>query len=384
MSAFLNPIHEPQRDPLASAPERPAVAYDARFSIGQYRGMGRYLRRLLRPIENHAIGFAATGESDPQLKIAARGFHFYPAWEQFSLPRRVAESGVGIYLSPYNTAPLRLPSGVKMILVIHDFIYLRSRDELALSRSAYQNLGRGYRRWNVPHALQRADQIVCVSESTRRELERRFSVKSESVSVIPNTIDASWFSRSRTSNTVNYVFCVSGEAPNKNLEVAIRGFADYVRSSKDRNTQLKIAGVKPAFHERFIAFAAQQGIPGRIECLPYISDLQLQALYANARAFVFPSRDEGFGIPVLEALACGVPVVAARCAAVSEVAGSAALYFSPESPPGMAEHLNNILKDTALQTTMSARGRQQAALFHPDVVDSQIRAFWRDLLPADE
>lgn len=380
MSAFLNPIQDPQRDPLSNAPGSPTVAYDARFSIGQYRGMGRYLRRLLRPIEGQAIGLVAKGESDPHLKLEARGFHFYPAWEQISVPRRVVQSGARIYLSPYNTAPLRLPSGVKLVLVIHDFIYLRTRSELALSRSAYQNLGRAYRRWNVPRAIRHADHIICVSETTRRELEQRFSVNGKKISVIPNTIDASWYTRSRTSNLVNYVFCVSGEAPNKNLEVAIRGFSDYLRSSKDRAMQMKIAGVKPAFHARFNALVAQQGIAGRIEFLPYVSDMQLQALYANARAFVFPSREEGFGIPVLEALACGTPVMAARSSAVSEVAGSAALYFNPDSPPGMAEQLNMLQKDAALQNTMSARGRQQAAQFHPDVVDAQIRGFWRRIL----
>ena len=380
MSMLLHP------SPALESAAAPAlrIGYDSRFSLGEYRGMGRYLRRLIRGVHAQAIGFCARGESDPHLRLFSRGFHFFPLWEQFSLPRHVTESGVEFLIAPYNTAPLRLPESVKLILVVHDFIYLRSTSELPLSQSPYQNLGRIYRRWNVPNALRRADRIICISEYTRDELLRRFPITQKRIDVIPNTIEASWFTVARPEITGEYVFCVSGEAPHKNLARAIEGFAEYCRSTRDRTMQFKIAGVKSAHHRRFLKIAEQQGIADRVQWVGYVSDFELQSLYAQARAFLFPSQEEGFGIPVLEALAAGVPVVASDASSIPEVAGQAALYFKPDSAHQMAEQLRSVLTNPQLQTTMSHHGRERALRFHPRVVDAMIADFWTKTLGPDE
>ena len=374
MSALTQPL--PTQDRASGGP--PRVGYDARFSLGEYRGMGRYLRHLLHSLPESAVGFSASGESDPTLALNARGFHFHPLWEQVSLPRRIDESGIRFFIAPYNTAPLRLPGSVKLVLVVHDLIYLRSRRELPLSRSTYQNVGRLYRRWIVPRAIRRADHILCVSQYTRQELLRRFNVAPHKITVIPNTIDASWYQLQ--SSPSDYILCVSGEAPNKNLEAALQGFAGYHRSTRDQRTQLRIAGVKPAYHHEFRRLALELGIAGRVEFLKFVSDAELQSLYANARAFLFPSREEGFGVPVLEALAAGVPVVASKTSSIPEVSGSSALYFDPSAPHEISDQLRTLLSNPSLQRSLSQLGRRRAELFHPDAVDPIISQFWDRLL----
>ncbi len=361
------------------APAHPRVAFDARFSIGQYRGMGRYLRRLIRPIASQAVAFAATGESDTDLHPIARGVRSYPAWEQLSLPRRIREAGVDFFLAPYNTAPLRLPPDVKLVLVIHDFIYLRSSREVPLSRSLYQNFGRLYRRLVVPSAIHRAHRIICVSQHTANELLQRFAIAPEKLSVIPNTIDESWFALAPRPPAQPYILCVSGEAPNKNLAGALQGFAQYCRGAGDRTTRMKIVGVKSTFHAHFRSIANAHSIAAQLDFLPYVSDLELQALYSGAAAFFFPSCDEGFGIPLLEAMAAGVPVVASNASSIPEVAADAALYFHPNAPSQMAEQITNVLSNPALQRTMSSRGRARAQRFHPFVIDAAVADFWRQL-----
>lgn len=365
------------------SPQSPRVGYDARFTLGEYRGMGRYLRRLVQPAQAQAVGFAAHGESDPELRLRARGFRFFPLWEQLSLPRRAQEAGVEFLIAPYNTAPLRTPRGVKLILVLHDFIYMRSTSELPLSRSAYQNFGRLYRRWNVPRAVHHAHRIICVSEYTRQELLRRFRVDANKVCVIPNTVEASWFQLQPTHSNENYVLCVSGEAPNKNLDRALHGFAEYCRIARDKTTLLKIAGVKRAHQPAFVKIASQLSIADRVVFLDYLPYEDLQMLYAGARAFFFPSRDEGFGIPVLEALAAGVPVISSNSSSLPEVAGEVALYFHPDSVSGMGEQLCAVLTNPQLQATMSHRSRERAARFHPCLVDAMIAEFWEKTLGAD-
>jgi glycosyltransferase involved in cell wall biosynthesis len=374
MSTVTQPV--PTREsPAASTPR---IGYDARFSLGQYRGMGRYLRRLLRCLPECAVGFSASGENDDTLQLRTSGFHFYPLWEQVSLPRRVAESRVKFFIAPYNTAPLSLPGNVKLILVVHDLIYLRSRAELPLSRSTYQNVGRFYRRLVVPGAVHRADHIICVSQYTRQELMRRFDGDVDKITVIPNTIDASWYRLQALPS--DYVLCVSGEAPNKNLEAALEGFAGYCRTTRDRNTLLKVAGVKSAYHGEFRRLAERLGIADRVEFLAYLTDPALQSLYEGARAFLFPSREEGFGVPVLEALATGIPVVASNSSSIPEVAGTDALYFHPDAPHEIADQLCTLLSNPQLQRTMSQLGRRRSELFHPDAVDPIISQFWDRVL----
>ena len=381
----MNALHSQPNDAFVPPPDtrqRPRIGYDARFSLGEYRGMGRYLRRLVRPVMQESIGFCASGESDNELVLTAGGARFFPVWEQISLPRRVRESGIEFFVAPYNTAPLQIPSDVGLVLVVHDFIYLRSTSEVPLSLSAYQNFGRLYRRLVVPQAVRRADHIIAVSNYTRRELLTRFRVGAEKVTVIPNTIDDSWFHLDHPDSPQKraYVFCVSGEAPNKNLPRALEAFAAYCRISRDPNTHLRVAGVKPTHHPHFRNLAEDHGIAARVHFLDYVSDFELQQHYANAAAFFFPSCDEGFGIPVLEALSAGVPVVASNASSIPEVAGDAALYFDPASCAQMAEQLRTVLSNPALQRTMSHRGRDRAQRFHPTVVDAAIAAFWKQLL----
>lgn len=360
--------------------DRPRVGYDARFSIGEYRGMGRYLRRLVRPIEACCIGFCASGETDPSLSLRARGHRFYPMWEQLSLPRHASELDLEFFLAPYNTAPLRLPRRTRLILVVHDLIYLRPQSELPLSPSSYQNFGRIYRRCIVPRAVRLADQIICVSEFTREELVRRLHVDPRKVLVIPNSVDADWYALPRPIEPEDYILCVSGEAPNKNLEVALQGFAEYRRNCGDRSTVLRILGVKPAHWGPFQDIAHQLGVGSSVEFLDYVPHATLQSLYANAACLFFPSREEGFGIPVLEALAAGLPVVTASASSMPEVAGDAALYFHPDSPSEMGKQLSAVLSNPHLQSIMSIRGRERARRFHPDVVDACIHDFWNRTL----
>src|SRR5581483_5147307 len=100
------------------------ISYDARLAIEPFRGMGKYLRTLIAHRKEALMGFCATGESSESLSLIAEGARFYPAWEQYSLPKQVARFGSDVFIAPYNTAPLRLRSGVRLVLIVHDLIFL--------------------------------------------------------------------------------------------------------------------------------------------------------------------------------------------------------------------------------------------------------------------
>src|ERR1700738_5135514 len=115
------------------------IAYDAQLSIGQYRGMGRYLRALIAGRAQSVLGFCSSGARDPELRLIADGTTFYPLWEQFSIPRLARRHAIDVFIAPYNTAPLALPATTRLVLIVHDLIYM---EHLPPSQSLYQNAGR--------------------------------------------------------------------------------------------------------------------------------------------------------------------------------------------------------------------------------------------------
>ncbi len=353
------------------------IAYDARLAIGEYRGMGSFLRQLIAGHEKDFIGLCARGEQDRSLALIASGFRPYPLWEQISLPGLLREQSVDAFLAPYNTAPLCLPDNLKLVLVVHDLIFM---EPLPLSRSLYQNAGRFYRRLIVPAAVRRADLLLTVSNFTARLLASRFKIGRERIRVVPNSLSEVWFDeKSCAAPAERYVFMVAGEAPSKNLRRAISAFAQCRNLEKDPGLRLKVAGVKTAFHPAFQNVARECGVADRIDFLGYIPDSEMRSLYRNAALFVMPSLSEGFGIPILEAMASGAPVAASDRTCLPEVGGDAALYFDPESVEQMAKIMHQILSNPSLRDRMSESGREQSRKFHPDRVHAGIAALWLEL-----
>lgn len=353
------------------------IAYDARLAIGHYRGMGRFLRQLIAGRERSFIGLCASSEHDGDLLPVASGLRAYPLWEQLSVPRQVRRFQADALLAPYNTAPLLLPSRVLLVLVVHDLIFMEPSDR---SLSLYQNLGRRYRRAVVPPAIRRADIIVTVSHHTAGQLAARHAVERERIRVIPNNLDPLWFASPPGSpSKPAYVLVVGGEAPSKNLERAIEAFAQCRAQLDMPDLRLKVAGVKPRFHAHFRQRANAAGVEAAVEFLPYLTDDRMRELYAGALAFLLPSLAEGFGIPVLEAMASGVPVAAATGSSLQEIGGEAAIYFDPRSVRNMADALARILVDRQLAAQLVERGRCRARQFHPNQVQEKIDALWSEV-----
>lgn len=357
------------------------TAYDARLSLGNYRGMGHYFRQLIEGREREFLGFCATGEGDASLNLVASGLRSYPLWEQISIPRLIRRHRVSTFIAPYNTAPLFLPKSTKLIMIVYDLIFM---DRAPLSRSLYQNFGRLYRRLVVPRAIRRADVILTCSHFTARQISSRFGIESSKIRVIPCTVSEEWYSPSRPeSHDPPYVLAVAGEAPTKNLSRAIAAYARCRTLYKDANLRMKIAGVKEKFHPQFQAEARSLGVAEFVDFLNYIPELEMRRLFQHARMFVMPSISEGFGIPVLEALASGTPVAASSSTCLQEVGGDAAVYFDPYSIEEMAATMYRVLVDSSLRAKMSEQGYIQSQKFSPGVVRNQISLFLREVEAAD-
>lgn len=356
------------------------LAYDARMSLGDYRGMGRYLRGLIAGREQRLFGLCAEGEHDPALRLIADGMHVYPLWEQVSIPRLVRDHGIDVFIAPYNTAPLALPAQTRLVLVVHDLIFM---EPTPLSRSLYQNAGRLYRRFVTPRVVRRAELILTVSEYTKRQLVVRLGVEQRRLRVIPVSIGKEWYTeRAERRERASTVLTVAGEAASKNLSRALGAFALCRKQAGIANLSMKVAGVKSAHHGTFREEARALGIADAVEFLSYLSDDAIRALYRASDVLLMPSLAEGFGIPVLEAMAAGLPVASSSAASLPEIGGDAALYFDPLNTEEMAAVLQRLLSYSELRREMSQRGLIQARRFHPDAVRSKIEAFWSEIEPA--
>jgi glycosyltransferase involved in cell wall biosynthesis len=224
----------------------------------------------------------------------------------------------------------------------------------------------------------KAAQIVTVSEHSRRRIVADLGVPETRVTVIPNAIGEFWFQNpDKTPLNHPYVLTVSGEAPSKNLARLIEAFTDVHKAMP--RLQLIVAGVTPSMHPHFQDIAAKRGIAGYVRFTPFVSDDELRSLYWNARLYVCASLSEGFGIPVLEAMATGVPLACSNTSSMPEVGGDAAWYFNPCDTLSISSAMIASLSCPDQADRKVHIGRLRAAQFREQNVAVKVKQFWRRL-----
>jgi glycosyltransferase involved in cell wall biosynthesis len=280
----------------------------------------------------------------PPRALAHRAGH---AWEQALLP--LASRRAAIVLSPANLAPLAL--GRRNVVVIHDAAALRHPEWYGRAYVAYQ-------RALLPRLARTAGRVITVSEFSRGELVDALGAPPDRVAVVPNGVEER-FSQDADAEGARaalglerpYVLAVGTRIARKNLAGLERAAAALAAEGVD----LVAAGSARAY------MRDEGDTP--VRALGYVPDDRLPGLYAGARALVMPSLYEGFGLPVLEAMASGTPVVAADRAALPEVAGGAALLFDPDDTEAAAQALVRVLGDADLAASLRDRGLARAAEF---------------------
>jgi glycosyltransferase involved in cell wall biosynthesis len=356
------------------------LAVDARWMVGRYRGMGRYAHALLEPVRDRVVALLPASYPGSVYANVHEGFGLFPYWEQFVLPGLVERLGATELLCPYNTAPLRPPPSAGMTLILHDLIYLEPWSRLPPSVSAYQTAGRLYRRWVVPRVAARADRIVAVSNHTRDCIVERFGIPEARIRVIPNSIDEGWLvpEASNPASRQPWLLAVAGEAPSKNLGALLQAFGEFRRRGGARvaDSLLRIVGIGASHQPHFGRLATRAGVAEHVRFEPFLDEEALRSLYRSARLFVMPSLYEGFGIPVLEAMASGTPVACSNTTALPEVVGDAGWLFDPRDTASMASTLLSAWTDPGALAEFSSRGHARVSRFTREAVAADIARFW--------
>ena len=339
-------------------------------------GMDFVILETLKELQKRKDGneyyvFVAPGEDwcleeSENLHIIELRCPTYPLWEQIALPQAARKLKADLLHCTSNTAPLWCP--VPLVLTLHDIIYLEPRQHR--SPSFYQEMGWHYRRLIVPRILKKARNIITVSQFECTRIREALQLPEEVIKAVYNGYSA-YFSMQETPDESivqkyiphpDFLFFLGNTDPKKNAARTLKAYALYLKASQTKRPLL-IADLKEEYIDQLLQ---QEGITGIKEHLyypGYIGNKDLATLYNAAFAFLYPSLRESFGIPILEAMACGTPVVTGNVSAMPEVAGKGAILVSPQEPQKIADALLRLENDATLYQQQVNYSLERVKLF---------------------
>lgn len=286
------------------------------------------------------------------------------AWEQFGIPRylkRIASKAV--YHSPAYILPLHCPPA--SIVTVHDLIALQ-QPELC------QNSTRKYFHRLLPGSVRKSDTIVAISHKVKQDLLDQFGIDSDKVKVIHNGVKPAFFQpqppesaqglRQKYGLPERFILFVGVLEPKKNLPRLLRSFC-YLKERGRLRHKLVIAGQKGWKYDAIFKAIEKHKLGSHVHLTGFFPEADLPGLYALADLFVFPSLYEGFGMPVLEAMAAGTPVVCSNRGALPEVSGGAAVMVDPCDESALAAAIEQTLSDEDLRENLGAKGLERARQF---------------------
>ncbi len=353
------------------------LTVDARF-INQ-SGIGRYLAEVLpRVIEGLESEVTLLGGEAAREMAGATGAAYVPLEapmyslaEQYRLKRAIPRAST-LFWAPHYNIPLAWRG--RLLVTVHDLLHL-ARPEFV--RGAHRRLYAGtvFRR-----LARRADRVICVSHFTAREMERLLGVHPYLTRVIHQGVSEAWFQPAdpEPPHPRPYLLYVGNVKPHKNLGRLVQAFA---RLTDEIEHDLLIAGRREGFITGDAAVErAAAALGDRVRFTGELGDAELRRHLAHAEALVFPSLYEGFGLPPLEAMAAGCPVLAARAASIPEACGGAALYFDPMDVGEIAKSIRSIIARPELREQLRARGTEHARTFTWDRSAAATRDVIHDLI----
>jgi glycosyltransferase involved in cell wall biosynthesis len=323
------------------------AAIDVSPLVQTRAGTARYLRALLRELDRRddvAVSRRSFGRSD-RASTLARDAVWYP----FALGR---ERAANVLHCPTYRGPLR--SAQPLVVTVHDLAVLRHPE-------TFNRWTRTYSPRVVPRVLRGARRIIAVSDFTRRELVELLSVPDEKIRVVPNGVEAE-FTEDGPAADGDYVLAVGTLEPRKNLQ-------RLVEAARRSDVELRVVGAR--------GWGGVEVSGNGVRWLGEVGDAELARLYRGARCVAYPSLYEGFGIPVLEAMACGAPVVTSRGTAMEEVADGAAILVDAHDP---AEIAAGIERAVAERDRLVPRGLERARAFRWDAIAAATVGVYREAI----
>lgn len=282
-------------------------------------------------------------ETKDNFRIVKLSANNYIDWEQVRLPLAVKKEKIDLLHCTCNTAPLRL--NIPYIVTLHDIIYL---ENISFKGTFYQNFGNLYRRWIVPNIIKRSKGIITVSEFERNNIIESLGIESNKIKVIYNGVHKKFkiiedekkllYYKNKNKLPDRFILFLGNTAPKKNTTRVLKAYQLYFEESSN-----PIPLVIIDFNKKYLPDFIRNNT--NIIPLNFIPNDDLPILYNLASLFLYPSLRESFGMPILEAMACGTPVITSNTSSMPEIAGSAAILVNPYDPHEISKKIEFILNN---------------------------------------
>jgi glycosyltransferase involved in cell wall biosynthesis len=329
------------------------------IQLGQIDRSNRYSVYTTRGLDQCALGlpdnFRVIPSRFPTINPRVR-----IPWEQLLAPLLLRRSGADLFHGVHSVVPLTCP--VPSVVTVHDLAFIRFPQTFRAYNRIYLDLA-------TRLSVRRAARVLVVSEHTRREVIGLLGVAPERVVVTPNAVrehfcppDPATLAafRARKGLPERFVLYVGTLEPRKNLTTLLEAYAEVARR---QTIPLLVGGGKGWLYDAVFQRLEALGLREQVRFVGYLDEEELPLWYAAATVFVFPSIYEGFGMPPLEAMACGTPVVASNTSSLPEVVGDAGVTVSPYDPAALAAAISRVLDDADLRQELRERGLRQARAF---------------------
>lgn len=306
-------------------------------------------------------------QNSQQLRIHTTTALPYPVWEQLYLPYLAKKNKVELLHCCANTAPIFCP--VPLVVTIHDLIYM---DDVAFKGSTYQNFGNVYRRWIVPTVAKNAAAIITVSAYAKEQISNRLKIPDHKIFIVHNGVHEKY--QLITAESIlqsfkekhqlpdQFFLHFANEAPRKNTIGTLKAFAKYC-ISKQHPLKLVLTNMTTPKLQQLLHGIGASTCLQHIICMNYIPSEELPILYNTATVFLYPSFSEGFGLPVVEAMACGTAVITANNSSLPEVAGDAAVLIDASNDVELCEAMIKLSEDESKRAHLIKKGFEQARKF---------------------
>ena len=370
------------------------LGFEAKRAFKNFSGLGNYSRSLLRALADHYPQYryqlytpayqphtALSPVEQPDMHICrpqGLGRAFPSLWRSYGIGPRLAKDGVGLFHGLSGELPYGIPPHIPAVVTMHDVIFLRySQYYEAIDRHLYEKKFR--------YACRRANKIIAISQQTANDLIHYLDADPNKIEVVYQGCDPQFYStpspeacaaaRAKYNLPENFILSVGTIEERKNALSIVEALPFL-----PQDCHLLLLGMATPYLQSIHAAVARLGLEQRVHCLHKALFSDFPAIYACAQALVYPSVFEGFGIPVLEGLNMGIPVVTSNISSLPEAGGPAAAYVNPLCPEEIGQTLRNILENKNLANEMRVKGLAHALQFREDRVARAVHKIYQQLL----
>lgn len=357
-------------------------------------GMDIYALELIRAIQqldtqNEYVVFVKPDkdvclQSSQNLKVVEVKGKTYIDWEQISLPKAIEQENIDLMHFTSNTASVNIKC--PFILTLHDIIYL---EKFFSKGSLYQVAGHFYRRWNVPKIAPKAEYVLTVSEFEKLQIQKSLGIKYTQLKAIYNAYNQDFRMiedeealeqvRKKYNLPCDFIFFLGNKAPKKNMKRVLEAYAAYI----DQNlTPLNLVIAESSENDimQLLTEINRKDIFEKIILTGYVQHSELPYIYNLATLFLYPSLRESFGIPIIEAMACGTPVITSNTSAMPEVADDAAMLVNPFDVEAITQAIKKVLENKKLYNHLKYSGLNRAMAFSWENTAQKTINLYNDIL----